>query len=316
MKVSIIGAGAVGVGICNYLLTMGECQEVVLVDLNKERTRGEQLDFSHTSALTFAKNTKIISGEYEDTRDSDVVVITAGAQIKVGQDRLEIGHINAKITVDIARQLERHTPNAIIIVVTNPCDILTHFIIRNTNFPAHRVISAGCVVDTARMMKIIADKVKIDPKNVFGYVMGEHGANSFIPWSIVNIAGQKIDDFCQQNDVPMLDPQELLKATKAIGLEMFSLKLNTNHAIAASVFRIIRAISINEYSVLPVGTMLNGEYGLNDVVVNVPMVISSKGVERILKYKLPADELAQLHQCAKALRQVVEQVAESTGLNC
>ncbi|WP_219827883.1 hypothetical protein [Avibacterium endocarditidis] len=146
--------------------------------------------------------------------------------------------------------------------------------------------------------------------------MGEHGANSFIPWSIVNIAGQKIDDFCQQNDVPMLDPQELLKATKAIGLEVFSLKLNTNHAIAASVFRIIRAISINEYSVLPVGTMLNGEYGLNDVVVNVPMIISSKGVERILKYKLPADELEQLHQCAKALRQVVEQVAESTGLNC
>ncbi|MFQ1023351.1 L-lactate dehydrogenase [Avibacterium paragallinarum] len=316
MKVSIIGAGAVGVGICNYLLTMGECQEVVLVDLNKERTRGEQLDFSHTSALTFAKNTKITSGEYEDTRDSDVVVITAGAQIKVGQDRLEIGHINAKITVEIARQLERYTPNAIIIVVTNPCDILTHFIIRNTNFPAHRVISAGCVVDTARMMKIIADKVKIDPKNVFGYVMGEHGANSFIPWSIVNIAGQKIDDFCQQNDVPMLDPQELLKATKAIGLEVFSLKLNTNHAIAASVFRIIRAISINEYSVLPVGTMLNGEYGLNDVVVNVPMVISSKSVERILKYKLPADELEQLHQCAAALRQVVEQVAESTGLKC
>ncbi|MCW9697991.1 MULTISPECIES: lactate/malate family dehydrogenase [unclassified Avibacterium] len=316
MKVSIIGAGAVGVGICNYLLTMGECQEVVLVDLNKERTRGEQLDFSHTSALTFAKNTKIIAGEYEDTRDSDVVVITAGAQIKVGQDRLEIGHINAKIAVDIARQLEHYTPNAILIVVTNPCDILTHFIIRNTNFPAHRVISAGCVVDTARMMKIIADKVKIDPKNVFGYVMGEHGANSFIPWSIVNIAGQKIDDFCQQNDVPMLDPQELLNATKAIGLEVFSLKLNTNHAIAASVFRIIRAISINEYSVLPVGTMLNGEYGLQDVVINVPMVISNNGVEHILKYKLPANELEQLHQCANALRQVVEKVAESTGLNC
>lgn len=316
MKVSIIGAGAVGVEICNYLLTMGECQELVLVDLNKDRTRGEQIDFSHTSALTFAKNTKIISGEYEDTHNSDIVVITAGAQIKVGQNRLDIANINANITVDIARQLERYTPNSILIIVTNPCDILTHFIIRNTHFPAHRVISAGCVVDTARMMKIIADEVKIDPKNVFGYVMGEHGANSFIPWSMVNIAGQKIDDFCRQNDVPMLDPQVLLNATKAIGLEVFKLKLNTNHAIAASVFRIIRAISINEYSVLPVGTMLNGEYGLKDVVVNVPMVVSNKGIERILKYKLPDDELAQLHQCANALRQVVNHVAENTGLKC
>ena len=145
-------------------------------------------------------------------------------------------------------------------------------------------------------MKIIAERVGLDPKNIFGMVWGEHGANSVIPWSAVQVAGQSLDDYCAANGLPLFDKEELLAQTKQAGLEIFNRKMNTNHGIAGSVFRIIRAIGINEYSVLPVGILLQGEYGLHDVVLNVPAVISSRGVERIVNYRLPADERARVRQ--------------------
>ncbi|MDO5640571.1 MAG: hypothetical protein Q4G28_11970 [Neisseria sp.] len=314
MKVSIIGAGAVGVGICNYLLSMGDCREIVIVDLNRERSEGEQMDFSHVSALSFAKNTRIVAGDYPDISGSDVVVITAGAQIKKGQDRLELAAVNAPIAVDIAKKTARYAPEAVVIVVTNPCDILAYFIIANTPLAPQQVISAGCVIDSARLMKIIADRVGLDPKNIFGMVWGEHGSNSVIPWSAVQVAGQSLDDYCEANGLPPFDKDELLAQTKQAGLEIFSRKMNTNHGIAGSVFRIIRAIGINEHSVLPVGVLLQGEYGLRDVVLNVPVVINSSGIERIVRYRLPADELVAVQKSAQQLRQVIEQIAKETGL--
>ena len=203
MKVSIIGAGAVGVGICNYLLSLGDCRELVVVDLNRERSEGEQMDFSHVSALSFAKNTRIIAGDYPDIAGSEVVVVTAGAQIKKGQDRLELAAVNAPIAVDIAKKIHRYAPGAVVIVVTNPCDVLSYFIIANTGLTPQQVISAGCVIDSARLMKIIAERVGLDPKNIFGMVWGEHGANSVIPWSAVQVAGQSLDDYCAANGLPL-----------------------------------------------------------------------------------------------------------------
>lgn len=314
MKISIIGAGAVGVGICNYLLSMGDCRELVIVDLNRERSEGEQMDFSHVSALSFAKNTRIIAGDYPDIAGSDVVVITAGAQIKKGQDRLELAAVNAPIAVDIAKKVARHAPGTVVIVVTNPCDILAYFIIANTPLTPQQVMSAGCVIDSARLMKIIAERVNLDPKNIFGMVWGEHGSNSVIPWSAVQVAGQSLDDYCEANGLPKFDKDELLAQTKQAGLEIFNRKMNTNHGIAGSVFRIIRAIGINEHSVLPVGVLMQGEYGLNDVVLPVPVVVNSSGVERIVHYRLPDDELAAVQQSARQLRQVIEHVAQETGL--
>ncbi|MBE2898533.1 L-lactate dehydrogenase [Pasteurellaceae bacterium 20609_3] len=314
MKISVIGAGAVGVEICNFVLNLGECSELVLVDLNRERCQGEQIDFSHMSALTFAKNTHVVSGDYADTAGSDIIVITAGAQIKVGQDRLDIAQINAKIGVEIAQELEKYSPEAILIVVTNPCDIVTHFITCNTAYPRDRVISSGCVIDSARLMKLVADKVQIDPKNIFGFIIGEHGANSILPWSLMNIAGQKVEDFCRNNGYPLIDPIEQLNEVKQEGLRVFAMKLNTNHGIAASVFRIIRAITINEHSMLPVGTTLDGEYGIHNVALNVPMIVARNGIEKIPTYTFTAQEMQELQHCAQNLRKVAESVAEQTGL--
>ncbi len=316
MKIAVIGAGAVGVGVCNYLLTMGSVSELVLLDQNIARAEGEVFDFRHTSALTFSKNTRVIpSNDYLDLLDANIVVITAGAQIKDGQSRIELAEVNSKIGVDIAKQVERVAPNAIIIVVSNPCDIVAHFIVANTGFSPRQVISAGCVVDTARLMTIVANRVNLDPKNIFGYVLGEHGSLCFTPKSLISIAGQPIDYYCDANHVERIDANELLDAVKQAGFEIFRRKQNTTHGIAASVFRIIQAVVINERSVLPVGTMLRGEYGLNDVVLSLPVVVGKNGVESVLIHPFTETELEELSHIAANLKQVIQNVAQASGLS-
>lgn len=317
MKIGVIGAGAVGVGVCNYLLTMGSFSELVLLDQNLERAEGEVFDFRHTAALTFSKNTRIIpSNDYLDLLGADIVVVTAGAQIKQGQTRLDIAEINARIGVDIARNIERVAPKAILIVVTNPCDIVAHFIVANTGFEARKVISSGCVIDTARLMSIVANRVDLDPKNVFGYVLGEHGSHCFTPKSLLSIAGQPADYYCDTHNLKRIDAYELLESVKQAGYEIFRRKHNTVHGIAASVFRIIQAVIVNERSVLPVGTMMSGQYGLNGVVLSLPTVVGKKGAESVLMHPFSGEELKTLRAISENLRVIVENVAHSTGLKC
>ncbi|MBW3695820.1 L-lactate dehydrogenase [Vibrio sp. T187] len=315
MKIGVVGAGAVGVGICNYLLMIGSVSELVLLDQNLERAEGEVYDFRHTAALTFSKNTHIVpTDDYLELQGADIVVITAGAQIKQGQTRLDLAEINAKIGVDIAHRIERVAPKAALIVVSNPCDIVTHFITANTSFPSSKVISSGCVIDTARLMSIVANRVNLDPKNVFGYVLGEHGSNCFTPKSLISIAGQPADYYCDTNHFDRIDADELLESVKLAGYEIFKRKQNTTHGIAASVFRIIQAIKIDERSVLPIATVLNGEYGLDNVVLSLPTVVSKKGAESVLIHPFTDGELATLNSIAANVKQQVEAVAKITGL--
>src|SRR5574344_411689 len=314
MKVSVIGAGAVGVSVCQYLLLNGACDNLVLVDLNDEKAKGEILDFGHTTSLTFSRNVKLTHGHYADCAGSRLVIITAGARIKQGQTRDELAQINARITVEIACELERVAPEAILLFATNPVDLVTRFVIHHTDYPAERVISAGCVLDSARFMKIVADQVGLDPKNVMGYVLGEHGKTSFIPWSITNIGGLSLDAWCDMVGRPRLDPAQLLEEVKQAGFEIFQRKQNTNHGIAASLYRIVQAILFNEGSILPIGVWLTGQYGIEDCVLSVPTLVTSRGVEQRREYPLTPDELAQLQQSAAYLQQLATQVSQTTGL--
>ncbi|ENY6169465.1 L-lactate dehydrogenase [Vibrio fluvialis] len=316
MKIGVIGAGAVGVGICNYLLTLGSVSELILLDRDVARAEGEVFDFRHTAALTFSKNTRIVpTDDYLELIGADIVVITAGAQIQQGQSRMDLAEINSKIGVDIAKKIERVAPKAVLIVVTNPCDIVTHSIVANTGYSPCLVISAGCVVDTARLMTIVAQRVNLDPKNVFGYVLGEHGSHCFTPKSLISIAGQAADYYCDANHLDRIDADELLESVKQAGYEIFKRKNNTTHGIAASVFRIIQAVTINEHSVLPVGTLLRGEYGLKDVVLSLPAVVGRNGVEKILIHPFTDDEMQTLKSIADNLRENMINVAKSTGFS-
>ena len=302
MRVGIIGAGGVGVELVNYLLTLGNVREIVLVNRNKEKALGEVADFSYVESFTYARNTHLHSGNYADCAGCDVIVITAGAQLQGNQTRDELLGENALLIREIVRTLHAHAPHAILIMVTNPVDVLTHIAYKEGLYPRERLISAGTLVDTARFMKIVSQKVGIDPKNINGYILGEHGKGSTLPWSICNICGLDVDTFCSLNGLPLLDRAQIYHDVINAGYEVFHKKGNTNHSTAASVFRIIRAITNDEHSVLPLGVYLEGEYGLHDVVLNVPVVITRKGASKILNYKLLPEELEALHESAKTMQ--------------
>lgn len=282
--------------------------EIVLVNRNTQKALGEVADFSYVESFTYARNTHLHSGDYVDCAQCDVIVITAGAQLKGSQTRDELLHENATLIREIIHKLYTYAPHAILIMVTNPVDVLTHIAYKEALYPRERLISSGTLVDTARFMKIVSKKVGIDPKNINGYILGEHGKGSTLPWSICNICGLDVDTFCELNGLPRLNREEIYQSVLNVGFEIFYKKGNTNHSTAASVFRIIRAIANDEHSVLPLGVYLDGEYGLHDVVLNVPVVVTKKGASKILKYKLLPEELEALHVSAKAMQKMAQEV--------
>ncbi len=305
MKVSIVGMGAVGTEIFGHLVSMAEVAEIVAIGRNRERVEGEVLDFSHTTSFTYAKNPRMVVGDYADSANSDIVVITAGAQLTKGQTRDDLVRINSEIIREIIANVERYSPNAIVIVVTNPVDVITWVALKNSSYPRERLFSAGTLLDSARFMRIVSEHVGIDPKNIFGYMLGEHGSTGFIPWSICNVCGLDIDTYCRLNELPLIDRAEVSAAVRNVGYEIFNRKSNTNHGIAAAVFRLIRAIVADERSVLPVGILLKNQYEQDDVVMSVPCVIGRGGVARILNYSFTADELDALKKSANHIKSLI-----------
>jgi L-lactate dehydrogenase len=308
MRIGIIGTGGVGVELVNYLLTLGSMNEIILVNRNKEKALGEVADFSFVESFTYARNTHLHVGDFVDCAGCDVIVVTAGITLKEGQTRDELLGENAVLIRRIIHELYLYAPQAIIIMVTNPVDILTHIAYKEGLYPRSRLISAGTLVDTARFMKIVSQKVGIDPKNIIGYILGEHGKGSTLPWSLCNICGLDVDTFCELNNLPKLDREQIYHDVINAGYKVFSQKGNTNHSTAASIFRIIRAIANNEHSVLPLGVYLEGEYGLKDVVLNVPVVVTRKGASKILNYKLLPEELDALHASAAQMQRLANEV--------
>ena len=292
MKITVIGMGAVGTEVVGHLLNSGVATEIVVVDQAHAKAQAEIWDFSHITSFIYAQNPRLIAGDYDDAAGSDIVVITAGAQIKTGQSRDALVQINSAIMRQIIAEVERTSPGAIVLMVTNPVDILVQVVLRHSAFPKERVISLGTIIDTARFLRLVSEHVAIDPKNLFGWVLGDHSETGFIPWSLCNVCGLDIDSYCALNGVPLIDRAEVRRKVLQVGLDIFAGKGNTNHGIAASVFRIIRAIAGNERSVLPVGTLLEGEYGVADVVMSVPCVIGAKGRESVVACRFTPEEQA------------------------
>ncbi len=290
MKIAVVGMGAVGTEAVGLLLNSGVATEIVAIDRTRAKAQAEIWDFSHTTSFIYAQNPHLVAGDYADAAGSDIVVITAGAQIKTGEPRDVLVRVNSAIVREIVAEVEKCSPQAIVLMVTNPVDILTQEVLRHSSFPKERVISLGTVVDTARFMRIVSDHVAIDPKNIFGYVIGDHSQTGFIPWSLCNVCGLDVDAYCELNGVPRIDRAEVLRRVRRIGPDIFAGKGNTNHGIAASIFRIVRAIAGNERSVLPVGTLLQGEYGVGDVVMSVPCVIGRRGRESIVRCRFTPEE--------------------------
>ena len=305
-KITIFGAGNVGATIAYTFAVAGTCSDVVLVDINKAKAKGEAMDIRH--GVSFGHNVEITDGTYEDAKDSDIVVVTLGLARKPGQTRLDLAQANVNIIKEVMPQVAKYAPDAIYVVVSNPVDILTYTILKCTDLTPNQVIGSGTALDTSRLRSSIADHVGLSPNSIHAYVLGEHGDSSFIPWSITNIAGIPMEEYCEDQEHADLDEDEIIEEVRKAGAEVIKRKGATFYAIAMSVNKICDSILRDANNIITVSTLMDGRYGISDVCLSLPAVLGSNGIEREVSPKLTDEEVAKLQNSAKALRSVIDQL--------
>ncbi|ARC84295.1 L-lactate dehydrogenase [Clostridium argentinense CDC 2741] len=304
-KISIIGAGAVGATTAYSLMLLGVATELVLVDVNKEKTEGEAMDLSH--GADFVKPVNIISGDYKDTKGSDIVVITAGAAQKPGETRLQLVNKNISIFKSIIPEVVKYNEDAILLVVTNPVDILSYLTYKLSGFPKERIIGSGTVLDTSRLKHEIGKRYNIDPRNVNTYIIGEHGDSEIATWNVTNIQNIKIDEYANKENLEYNDNfrKEVYENVKNAAYEVINRKGATFYAIALAVTRIVKAILGDEKTILPVSTLVENYYGIKDVYLGLPCVVGGAGVEKVLNMDLSELEADSLVRSAETLKETL-----------
>ncbi len=306
-KIVLVGAGFVGMSMAYSMLNRGGINELVLVDIDENKIKGEEMDLSH--GLPYAPQKMIIkAGNYSDCKDAQIVVITAGIAQKPGQTRLELAEVNTKIMKQITESIMASGFDGIIIVASNPVDLMTHVVSEVSGLPKSRVIGSGTVLDTARLRYLIADYLKVSSKNVHAYIMGEHGDSSFVPWNHAYIGCKKVVDIMRDNKHPMEDLNKIHEGVVNAAYEIIEKKRATYYGIGMALNRSVRAILDNENSILTVSTYLkDGQYGQNDIYIGVPAIINSKGVRELIELDLNEDEQAKLNHSCGLIKEMREQ---------
>ena len=305
-KVAIVGPGNVGSTFAFALMISGLAREIVLIGRNREQAEGECMDLNH--GASFVPPVHIYAAGYEGCKDADVVVITAGARQQVGETRLDLAQRNADIFKTIIPQIVEYEGNAILLVVSNPMDVLTYLTIKLSGFPPQRVIGSGTVLDSSRLRFLISQHCRVDPRNVHAYIIGEHGDNELPVWSHASIGGMLFPQYCPACKLQCDYKTELgenFEEVKNSAYKIIEVKGATYYAVALALVRIVAAILRDENSVLPVSTLINDYYSIHDVCLGIPSVVNRNGVERILKLDLSSAEQEQLRHSAQALKEVI-----------
>lgn len=305
-KAAIIGCGFVGSSIAFTLMQRSTFSELVLIDANIKKAEGEALDISH--GLPYSAPMEIYAGSYDDLTDAALIVIAAGANQKEGETRLDLIDNNLKIFSHIIPELKKRNCKGIILVVSNPVDILTYAAIKMSGFPAERVIGSGTVLDTARLKYLLGRQLDVDARSVHAIIIGEHGDSELAVWSGANISGVDLDHFCELRGLDNYKPvmQKIYSEVRDSAYEIINRKGATYYGIAMAVARIAESITRDEHSILPVSTLLKGEYGIGDMCMSVPSVVGSFGVEKILDIPLSGTEQRALTASAEALKEAKE----------
>ena len=310
-KIVLVGTGFVGMSMAYSMLNRGGIEELILIDIDKEKTIGEEMDLSH--GLPFAPQKMVIkAGDYSECKDAEIVVITAGvAQKQGGQTRLELAQVNTKIIKDITKNIMASGFNGVIIVASNPVDLMAYVVYKVSGLPKNKVIGSGTVLDTARLRYMVADYLKVSSKNVHAYIMGEHGDSSFVPWKHAYVGCKSIIDIMKDGNHPMEDLDKIHKNVVNAAYEIIERKKATYYGIGMSLNRLVRAILDNENSVLTVSTYLeNGKYGQDDVYIGVPAIINENGVRELLELDLNKEEQEKLDNSCKIIKQMREDSIE------
>lgn len=306
-KVVIVGTGMVGMSYAYCLLNQSVCDEMVLIDVNRIRAEGEAMDLNH--GLAFANsNMRIYAGSYEDCTDADIVVICAGVAQKQGETRLDLLKRNAEVFRSIIDPVTASGFNGIFLVATNPVDIMTRITCTLSGFNPRRVLGSGTALDTARLRYLLGAYMKVDPRNVHAYVMGEHGDSEFVPWSQAMLSTKPILELCQDPaaQVQKAKLEEIEEEVRTAAYKIIEAKKATYYGIGMALTRITKAILGDEHSVLTVSAMLRGDFGQRDVFVGVPSIITQNGIQRILPLSLTEEEKKKLADSCDTLRESYE----------
>ncbi len=305
-KVVLVGTGFVGMSMAYSMLNRGGINELVLIDIDKEKTIGEEMDLSH--GLPFAPQKMVIkAGDYDECKDAQVVVITAGIAQKPGQTRLELAETNTRIMKSITKSIMASGFNGIIIVASNPVDLMTYVVSKVSGLPKNQVFGSGTVLDTARLRYLMSDYLKVSSKNIHAYIMGEHGDSSFVPWEHAYVGCKKIKDVMEDNNHPMKDLEKIHKDVINAAYEIINKKKATYYGIGMSLNRLVRAVLDNENSILTVSTYLkDGQYGQDDIYIGVPAIINSNGIRELVDLELNEEEQAKLDNSCKIIKEMRE----------
>ena len=287
-KVVLVGTGFVGMSMAYSMLNQGGVNELILIDIDKDKTKGEEMDMAH--GLPYAPQKMVIkAGEYDECKDAQVVVITAGIAQKPGQTRLELAEVNTKIMKQITESIMASGFDGVIVVASNPVDLMTYVVAKVSGLPKNKFICSGTVLDTARLRYLLADYLKVSSKNIHAYIMGEHGDSSFVPWKHAYVGCKSIKDIMKDNHHPMKDLDKIHRGVIDAAYEIIEKKKATYYGIGMALNRLVKAILNNENSILTVSTYLkDGQYGQDDIYIGVPAIINSKGVRELLS--LDVDE--------------------------
>lgn len=307
-KVAIIGCGFVGSSSAFALMQSGIFSEMVLIDVDRNRAEGEALDISH--GVPFASPMKIYAGDYSDLGDAAMVVVTAGAAQKPGETRLDLVNKNVAIFKSIIPQIRESGFSGVLLIVSNPVDVLTYAAIQMSGLPEAKVIGSGTVLDTARLRYMLGEHVDVDPRDVHAYVMGEHGDSELVAWSSATVAGVPLSEFCELHGHYQHREAEarIAEDVKNSAYTIIEKKHATYYGVAMAVRRICTAVMRDEDCVLPVSSLMVGEYGLSDLCISMPTIVGRNGVVARVPVSINDDEEKELQKSAEALKAIIEKV--------
>lgn len=307
-KAAMIGCGFVGSASAFALMQSGLFSELVLIDANHDKAEGEAMDIAH--GLPFAGQMKIYAGDYDDIVDAAVIIVTAGAAQKPGETRLDLVNKNVNIFKSIIPEIAKRNYKGILLIVANPVDILTYTAVKLSGLPENRVIGSGTVLDTARLKYALGEHLEVDSRSVHSFIIGEHGDSEIVAWSSTNVSGILVNDFCElrghfNHEEAM---HRIADDVKNSAYDIIEKKGATYYGIAMSVKRICECIMRDEKSILPISSMMHGEYGISDICLSMPTVVGREGVETRVPIQLNEQEESALSASAEQLSKVAAQL--------
>ena len=308
-KVVLVGTGFVGMSMAYALLNQGGVNELILIDVAKEKAVGEAMDLSDGVPCASARMV-IRAGDYDECKDANIVVITAGVAQKPGETRLDLAKTNAKIIKEVTENVVKSGFKGIFLIASNPVDVMTYVVGKVSGFPTNKVIGSGTVLDTARLRFLVAEHLNVSSKNVHAYIMGEHGDSSFVPWSKSYIGCKPLKDIIEERKEPEDVLENIYKQVQQEAYEIINKKKATYYGIGMGLTKIIKAILNDEHEILTVSTYLNGEYGQNDIFIGVSAIVNASGIKEILNLKLSEEEKEKFNYSCSVLNEMKEEIKD------